>query len=355
MARLRGTNGPDVLNGTPEADQINGRGGDDVISGGDGSDAIRGGSGNDIIDAGPGRDFVDGGSGDDVIVGGGDGDRLNGGSGRDLFRVTLDGASSNVTFIRGGSGAVDEDTLDLAELLNDGWTITNRGSTPENMGMPGFNGQIALERDGERALIVYSDIEKIICFTPGSLIATPRGEVPVESLQCGDRVFTRDNGTQEIRWVGQRNLKPGELADSPHWTPILIKKGALGHDLPEQDLMVSPNHRMLLNSEVSDMLFGDREVLVAAKHLTCLNGVDRARVKSTTYIHLLFDRHEIILADGSWTESFQPADQSLRAIGDAQRREIFSLFPDLAIFPAPEVYASARRSLKRHEATTLLV
>jgi len=109
---------------------------------------------------------------------------------------------------------------------------------------------------------------------------------------------------------------------------------------------------MMANDKTA-LYFEEREVLAAAKHLTGLEGVDIVDVSHTTYIHILFDQHEVILSDGSWTESFQPGDMSLAGIGNAQRQEILELFPELATRQGIEDYASARRSLKKHEAKLL--
>ena len=102
----------------------------------------------------------------------------------------------------------------------------------------------------------------------------------------------------------------------------------------------------------AEMFFGEAEVLVAATHLTALPGVEQVLTRGISYIHLLFDRHEIICADGCWTESFQPAMRMLDGMEQAQRDEIAELFPELALedvsFPA------ARLSLKAHEARVLL-
>jgi hypothetical protein len=73
----------------------------------------------------------------------------------------------------------------------------------------------------------------------------------------------------------------------------------------------------------------------------------------TTYIHFMFDQHEVILSDGSWTESFQPGHQTLDGLGNAQRQEILELFPELATEQGREDYHAARRTLKRHEAKLL--
>ena len=191
------------------------------------------------------------------------------------------------------------------------------------------------------------------CFTPGTLIATPRGEVPIERLTAGDRVITRDNGLQEIRWTGAKVLSWQTLAANPHLQPVLIRRGSLGEGLPERDMMVSPNHRMLVENDRTALHFDEHEVLVAAKHLTGARGIHAVQSIGTTYLHILFDRHEVVLANGAWTESFQPADYTLKGMGNAQRSEIFELFPELKTRDGVEGYVAARRTLKRHEARLL--
>ena len=330
--------------------------GDDTILGGTGNDAIFGQGGNDEIDAGAGSDTVDGGAGNDTIFGGGDNDILNGGADRDTFIINQLGTSGvNNTTVNGGSTGDDFDTLDITPLRDAGWQVTNFVRNPETNGNPGFNGQIQLQRGSETANINYSDIEElIVCFTPGAQIATPHGTRAVETLRPGDRVFTRDNGIREIRWIGRRDLGAAELAKMPNFQPILIRKGALGAEMPDRDMLVSPNHRMLLANELAEVMFGEREVLIAAKHLTGLKGVDRALTDTVSYIHLMFDHHEVILADAAWSESFQPGDYSMRGVSKDSRDEILALFPDLATQEGLDEYQAARLSLKAHEAKLLV-
>ena len=191
------------------------------------------------------------------------------------------------------------------------------------------------------------------CFTPGTLIATPTGERPVEGLVPGDRVITRDSGVQVIRWTGDAPVEASFLSRHSNLSPVLIRQGALGHGLPERDMTVSPNHRMLIANERTSLFFGEHEVLVAAKHLLGSEGVTEAAAKATRYIHFMFDRHEVVLSDGTWSESFQPGDQTLGAMGEAQKAEIFTLFPELRVASGGENYPAARRTLKRHEALLL--
>lgn len=198
---------------------------------------------------------------------------------------------------------------------------------------------------------VQSSVQECPCFTPGVMIATGAGEVPVETLSVGDKVVTRDNGLQTIRWVGSHRYHGRELASAPHLYPILIRAGALGDGLPERDMRLSPNHRVLVTSDQTALYFEDREVLVAAKHLVNHRGVFEVESIGVTYVHLLFDKHEVLLSNGCWSESFQPTDRSLAGVGNAQRQEVLEIFPDALkemLGPRP-----ARRVLSELEARKL--
>lgn len=193
----------------------------------------------------------------------------------------------------------------------------------------------------------------IACFTPGTKIATLRGETLVEKLVAGDKVVTRDNGIQEIRWIGQKKIDWRIMTTNPHLKPVLVRQGSLGDDLPERDLMVSPNHRVLVANERTALQFDEAEVLVAAKHL--IGGISVRSIDSigTTYIHFMCDHHEVVLSDGIWTESFQPTDTSLKGFGNSQRAEIFDIFPDLETAEGRAAFGSARKTLTKKEAAEL--
>lgn len=203
--------------------------------------------------------------------------------------------------------------------------------------------------------LIFSRLETAIpCFTPGTRIATPSGERPVEDLRIGDRVHTRDNGIQTIVWAGTKTVSRASLAVAPELRPVQIKAGALGNGLPERDMLVSPNHRMLVVSELAELYFEQSEVLVAARHLTTRAGIDVVNVPGITYVHFMFTNHEVVLADGAWSESFQPGDHTLEGVGEAQRQEIFALFPELETQAGVRNYSAARRTLMRDEAALLL-
>ncbi len=358
--RLYGGNGNDSLDGGQGDDSLYGGSGNDSLNGGLGQDKLYGGDGNDIIDTGDtaGNKSVDtvfGGDGDDTILSSGNQDVLRGQDDSDRFVVVSDGSNFNNLTVVGGEDddSGDIDVLDLSQL---------KAQYPDleiiyEQGAPGDEDARILVKTApggqELGRIKYTGIEQVvICFTPGTAIATPKGEIAVEDLQPGDRVLTRDNGIQELAWVGQRDLSELELRQHPEWQPVLIRAGALGHNVPERDLLVSPNHRVLVTEPRAALYFEESEVLAAAKHLTDLDGVDRVKSSSLTYVHLLCEQHEVILSNGAWTESFQPGDYSLKGMGEHQRAEIYDLFPDLVAGDAE--YAGARRALRRHETKLLL-
>ena len=191
------------------------------------------------------------------------------------------------------------------------------------------------------------------CFAAGTLIVTAEGPKPVEEIRIGDKVLTRDDGFQPVRWAGRRVLDAGYLAQNPDFTSVLITAGALGNKLPRRDLRVSPGHRMLLSGYQAEMMFGEREVLVAASDLVGQPGItyDPSPV---TYVHVMFDSHQIIDSEGAWSESFQPADVTLNGLDSTQRDELLALFPELATGKGQRSYATARRVLARHESSALL-
>ena len=331
----------------PNDDRILAGDGNDTIFAGIGNDTVLSGRGDDLVHGGAGDDDLRGNEGNDTVVGSQGADSAYGGDDRDVFTIGSqeDGIGD---FIDGSEGGDDFDTLDLRG--SGPFSIVYDTANPEN-GTVTF-----LDVAGNpTGTLGFVNVESVTpCFTPGTLIATPRGEMPVEQLRAGDKVVTRDNGIQEIRWVGERSMTGQELRLNTHLQPVFIKRGALGNGLPEQDMLVSPNHRMLVANDRTQLYFDEHEVLVAAKHLIGSHGVYSVEAIGVNYIHFMFDRHEVVLSNGAWTESFQPGDYTLKGMGNAQRSEILELFPDLKSESGLEGYTAARRTLKRHEARILI-
>ncbi|MEO0632902.1 MAG: Hint domain-containing protein [Pseudomonadota bacterium] len=193
-----------------------------------------------------------------------------------------------------------------------------------------------------------SEYEEFICFTPGTLVATDRGERRIETLVPGDRVITRDNGFQTIRWVGARTLARREGMRAL-LRPVRIKAHALGDRLPERDMILSPNHRVLWQQADTLLFSGHTEVFAAAKSLVGVPGISRVPVDTVTYIHLMFDQHEVILADGMWSESFFPGPVALGNLHLGQQQEVLQIFPELARRDVHELFSLARPEARGFE------
>ncbi|WP_240643672.1 Hint domain-containing protein [Paracoccus siganidrum] len=190
------------------------------------------------------------------------------------------------------------------------------------------------------------------CFTTGTLIETQLGPRRIEQLTPGDMIRTRDNGMRWLAWIGATRLDRRLLDLQPNLRPIRIRAGALGCGLPAQDLTVSPQHRVLIRSKIAARMFGEPEILVAAKHLIGLPGIEATDpAEGVTYWHMLFDGHELVRSNGAWTESLFTGPQAMESVGEAARREIFALFPELA---SPEFRPrGARRLLSGREGRKL--
>ena len=167
----------------------------------------------------------------------------------------------------------------------------------------------------------------VSCLTGGTLISTPKGNIAVEDLSSGDLVNTVLNGPQKLRMVIRKRARAkGKSA------PVKICKGALGERLPERDLWVSRQHRMLISSPVVAKLTGSQSTLIAAIKLTRLPGIfvdDSADL--VEYFHLVFDKFELVIAEGARTESFYLGPMGLKALSAHERRKIFELFPMVSL------------------------
>ena len=191
----------------------------------------------------------------------------------------------------------------------------------------------------------FVNASSIPCFVAGTLIRTPEGERPVESLEPGDLVMTRDEGAMPLRWIGSRRV-----AAEGDFAPILIQADALGK---HRNLLVSPQHRILLRDAYAELLFGEGEVLAAAKDLVNGFSITRRPGGMVTYVHLLFDRHQVIYSEGLATESFLPGPQTASLFERPVMQEIYALFPELDPETGLGYGGAARPALKSYEGQLL--
>lgn len=189
-------------------------------------------------------------------------------------------------------------------------------------------------------------VDSVPCFVAGTMIDTPDGPVAVEQLSPGDLVLTRDEGAQPLRWIGERRVAAqGEFA------PIYIAADTFGR---HGALFLSPLHRVLIRDSLAELLFGEAEVLIAARDLVNGQSVRRIEGGQVDYVHILFDRHQVVFSEGLATESFLPGPQIARSFEADIVNEICTLFPQIDPTTGQGYSPAARRTLKRYEARLLM-
>ncbi|SIS80723.1 Hint domain-containing protein [Phaeovulum vinaykumarii] len=232
-------------------------------------------------------------------------------------------------------GAAGANVLaDLSELFSLGaeGRLASRFAFSDHDERNGLIGVADAEGQQRAELSFTLAAQAVPCLSPQAMVASDRGLVRASALRPGMRIVTRDNGLQELAWIGYRRFDWRALGLAPQLLgPVLIRKGALGADLPEADVLVSPNHRFLTTDVAAGTLQSGR--LIAAADLVGRPGIERASVAQVTYVQLLLARHELVMADGIWSESFQADALRLAALDPEVQADLRARFPDLV---APE-------------------
>ncbi|MBQ0805874.1 MAG: choice-of-anchor L domain-containing protein [Sulfitobacter sp.] len=257
--------------------------------------------------------------------------------------VSANNSLLTITHINGQVAAVGAQILlptgQSVTLNSDGTlTVDGDGDTED------FNFTYTVT-DGVETDIGMVNASSIPCFVAGTLIATPDGERPAEDLMPGDLVLTQDDGPQPLRWIGTRTV-----AATGKFAPIHIRANTFGE---HRDLLVSPLHRVLIRDNLAEILFGEAEVLVAARDLVNDATVTRREGGQVEYVHLMFDRHQVIFSEGLETESYLPGPQTCESFEAETIAEICAIFPEIDPKTGQGYSQAARRTLKRFEADIL--
>ncbi|WP_417712873.1 Hint domain-containing protein [Pseudophaeobacter arcticus] len=318
---------------------------------------------------------IDAGAGDDTITFGAGDDSISGGAGYDQFVLTSTGGIDTVSDFSVSDDDSDgffNDQLDVSDLTGGtgfGGSIRTQDVTVSDDGfgnaLLSFPGGESLVLEGVAPAQITSASQLhsagIPCFTPEVLLATKRGAVPAGQIQVGDLLQTADNGYQPVIWVGKRRLDRAELAQRPHLRPYCIRPdGVLSPDRP---MLVSPQHRLLVNQRTfeHDTPVGER--FLSAKLLAEIDGTCRLQADAlhgVTYVHLMTEHHEVVFAEGIATETFWPGPEAIRGLSAKDLKELFELFPELVPVyglvgsygrrHARQIYGDlARHSLKRRD------
>lgn len=286
---------------------------DDTISTGRGNDTVSGGAGNDEFTLSDNPLFVDR---DVVVLSDGDGnDTIN------LFDTRLDGVGRTFDQIDvsgmtdAGGDPVNAWDVTVSEDVNGDAVLTFPGG--ESVTLVGVS---TTQVDSASELFAMG----IPCFASGTRIATRQGNKPVEEIDVGDLILTADCGFQPVRWIGARTVSYEELKSNPNLVPIVVRKHAFGNT---RQLIVSPQHGLFIRT-------GTGERLIRAKHAAKYFNDHLATVceglPGVTYIHLMFDLHQLVFAEGCPAESFYPGPVALRALSGRGLSSLLTSRPDLA-------------------------
>ena len=292
---------------------------------------------------------------------------LPGGSGITALRDFSDGADINVaagaptTFTNGPNGTITDATFDGGNWSSHGYVELSSlppGATPllttsdpthitaftypvgagnvfySTMPLDYYTGSNNAAITGAEIFTLFGNVEEtqnILCFASGTQIETPNGSKAIETLRAGDAVVVRGGATKSIRWISASYIDRNGLKRAPKHRPVRITAGALGGGRPTRDLLVSRQHRMLVSSKIAHRMFGCADVLVSAIKLTELPGIHVDEdVETVTYFHMLFDDHQIVMAEGAASESLYTGPEALKSVPAAAQAELLELFPDLA-------------------------
>lgn len=260
-------------------------------------------------------------------------------------------------------GQPDPDTTVLINGVSQSFTVEFSGSLPQTGKLGNVNGvdlrgeQIAVitVADGQRYFFLtdgsgtiatmsafpngahvignFNTTSKVmVCFARGTQIRTPQGEVCVEALQTGDKVLTADGQAVSIVWISRRTVSIAELVLQPKYRPIRIRKDSFGAGLPRSDLRVSPLHRVLASGWEVELLFGEPEMLVAAGLLVNDTTITREAITGPVeYFHILFERHEVVSANGLGAESLYPGETALAGLSIGAVAELELLGSDIGM------------------------
>lgn len=259
--------------------------------------------------------------------------------------INAAGGALTVTHIN-GTAVIAGDSI----LLATGQTVTLNGdgtfAFDADADVETINFTYAVENTSGQTDTGFVTVDTIPCFVAGTMIRTPQGDVEVQTLQSGDLVDTIDDGPQPIRWIGRKTV-----AGHDRLAPILIEENYLGK---HKELLLSPQHRVMIKDTYAELMFGDPEVLVAAKDLVNGHSVRVLECESVEYVHILFDRHQVVFSEGLATESFLPGPQMSSSLDNQVLEEICSIFPELDPKTCKGYGPAARKTLRGFEAKTLL-
>lgn len=191
------------------------------------------------------------------------------------------------------------------------------------------------------------------CFAKGTEIATPRGQRPVEDLRAGDSVLTEDGRSVTIAWIGASCYERQQASREDRLRPVRLRAHAFGPGLPDRELVLSPQHRIVVDGPACELLFGTERAFVVARNLPEPFASMPDPESDVTYFHILLEQHEILVANGLPAESLQPARRMIESLSSDARAGLMAVIDVLgaeAMLTRPD----ALPTLNHREARVLL-
>ncbi|MEL7187340.1 MAG: Hint domain-containing protein [Pseudomonadota bacterium] len=271
--------------------------------------------------------------------------------------VTVDGTTSGFDSVQAynatvnlGDGSSFTTTLGVVQLSNgEAYIVPTNKTYLDNLNIQSIDLTSVLVDDFDGMFSTSAarsvDNSTFVCFADGTLIDTPDGPRAVEVLKPGDQVMTVDHGPQIVRWVRSSEHHLEDIESDAK--PVLVKAGALGQLLPRQDLIVSPQHRILIGGAGQLNTVFSSEAFAPAKSLTGLPGIRHMKGKSRiNWVHFAFDRHEVVTANGCLTESLLLGPMVVNGLNAIERRAVIDLFGPATALDAALNGPPARECLK---------
>lgn len=163
-----------------------------------------------------------------------------------------------------------------------------------------------------------------LCLTQACGVRTAAGVMRADALEVGTLVWTLDHGYQPVRWIGRSMLSERDFAKHPNKKPVRIAAHALAQNVPSKAVTLSPQHRVVVRAQAAQDVLGHTEILAAAKKLRDFDNIDVVEApEAMTYIHVLFDNHEILDVEGALVESLLMGPYAATALEEGAYKDAF--------------------------------
>lgn len=138
----------------------------------------------------------------------------------------------------------------------------------------------------------------------GTLVLTGDGQLPIEFLSPEDRIISRTRGM--VRLVGIE-------ARTETVQVVRIAPGTLGPFLPKHTTMMSASQKLLLRGAKAQAVADKNQIICPVQDLIDGESIVDLGTRELRLVRLIFDKPEVIYADGIEVAITTPAGHILKA------------------------------------------